>query len=194
MFHVKQFRKGVIKMWTQKEKNFVAEMVLELRAEMIANGFSVRPIAEIKYSNAIHCFGRCKRMPYGDCVITIAHIAIDSGIDNLKNTIIHELCHAVLEVDNRGHNYVWKQIAKRASEVFSTHITVRVSEEEQKTQVKQALLRESQYTVKCNCCGIESHYLRAGKVVKTIARYNKAKNNNHGYRCRKCGSNNLVVI
>lgn len=176
-------------MWTQKEKNFVAEMVLKLRTEMIANGFSVRPIAEIKYSNAIHCFGRCKRMPYGDCIITIAHIAMDSGIDNLKNTIIHELCHAVLEVDNRGHNYVWKQIAKRASKIFDTNITIYVSEEEQKAQIKQAQLKKSKYTIKCKDCGQEYKYMRETRTVKMIKR-----SKNHGCTCGRCKSSNLVVI
>lgn len=176
-------------MWTQKEKNFVAEMVLELRTEMIANGFSVRPIAEIKYSNAIHCFGRCKRMPYGDCVITIAHIAMDSGIDNLKNTIIHELCHAVLEVDNRGHNYVWKQIAKRASEVFNTHITVYVAEKEQKEQIAIQNNKKAKFTIKCKDCGQEYKYMRETRTVKMIKRFK-----NHGCTCGRCKSSNLVVI
>lgn len=176
-------------MWTKEEKVKVNELIRAYRSIMIQNGFNVRAVVEVKYSNAISTFGRCRRVSPTQCIITIAHIAMDSGADNLKNTIVHELCHAVIADHNVGHNYVWKTIAKQMSVLFNTRITVYVSEAEQKEQIAIQKKKRTKFIIKCKDCGQEYKYMRETRTVRMI-KYSK----NHGCTCGRCKSSNLVVI
>ena len=60
-----------------------------------------------EFDNAKKRFGCCR---YGSKRITLSvHLTELNGVENVKDTILHEIAHALCP--RQGHNYVWKRKA-----------------------------------------------------------------------------------
>ena len=170
-------------MWTQKEKTMVYEKIFAIRKIMIAHGFPVREIVNVKYSKAITTYGKCRKNKDNTVTITISEITIRDN--SLINTIVHELCHAIDVENNYQHNHIWKQLANDVGKLFNENI-VRCAE------ISKEYIEEKRnrcnYIIKCEHCGKEYYYMRKTKTIKTISQGNKRR-----YYCTKCGSHDLKV-
>jgi predicted SprT family Zn-dependent metalloprotease len=78
---------------------------------------------DLYFGHALQTAGLCSRYSnvYSKITISLTCASLEED-DAIKNTIIHELCHAYND-RNDGHGYYWKQIAKKASNYFGTKIT-----------------------------------------------------------------------
>lgn len=164
----------------------VKQLVVELRNKMIDKGYPVKPIRNIKINNSTTCFGFCLFLVdynYNKVDITISHMSIASGYDKLRNTIIHELCHACCPV-TENHGRVWQSYAERASIDFHTSIT---TTDKLNKSAEKWLAKQYKYTVTCDYCGHTYHYMRKTKFVK------QCLEGHTRYICAECNHNSFTV-
>lgn len=169
-------------MWEEQEKILCEKMLFHIRETMLLHGFKVRRIEKIKFITAVHIFGRCRKHDDNNATIYLSEVSLRDG--SIKNTIIHELCHAVMFPNNVGHNTVWQKIAKEAGKIFGENITTRAQNNE---KTREYQFNKYKYIIKCENCGRQYFYIRKSKAISAII------NNSKSYRC-KCGSHNLRVI
>ena len=170
-------------MWTQKEKERVYEKIFAIRKIMIEHGFPVRKIVNVKYSNSISTYGTCREHRDNTVTITISEITLRDN--SLINTIVHELCHAVDVPNNKNHNYIWKQLAQKAGQLFNEDICRCAKTTKEYVEIKNSRCK---YIIKCKHCGKEYHYIKASQAIKNISHGNSRK-----YHCTICGSYDLKV-
>lgn len=166
------------------DKKVLDKMVRGLAKEMRDLGYPVKPIHNVKLSKASTCFGKCTIYCYGYVDITITELGLLGSKEDLKNTIIHELCHACCDIgDHHGDN--WKYYARKASKDFHTNITItsEVVGKEQKSYLKSKI----KYRIQCDNCGAIDEYQRKTKFVQSVI------NNRHLYRCH-CGCISFHLI
>lgn len=164
----------------------VKQLVAELHNKMIDKGYPVKPIRNIKINNSTTCFGSCillAKYNYNKVDITISKMCIVSGYDKLRNTIIHELCHACCPV-NEHHGRVWQSYAEHASIDF--HTSINVTDKLNKSAEKW-LAKQYKYAVTCDYCGCTSYYMRKSKFVKHCLE------GNYQYICTECHHNRFTV-
>jgi predicted SprT family Zn-dependent metalloprotease len=97
-----------------------------------------------------------------------------SSVEDITNTIVHELCHAI-DYKFSKHGAHWKWIAKIAGQHFNTKITrcgARTEEENEERRKKAIAI------LVCNKCGKE--YLLFKKSNMYISQ-------GRGYSCGVCG-------
>jgi predicted SprT family Zn-dependent metalloprotease len=104
-----------------------------------------------KFDNARKRFGQCK-WGRGQYIISLSkHLTLLNGIDQIRDTILHEIAHA-LDVEDRGysnHDANWRQIALRIG-----------CNGERCYSSKEVVQPESKYTVKCTNCENEFKAMR----------------------------------
>ena len=104
-----------------------------------------------KFDNAKKRFGQCK-WGSGEYVISLSrHLTLLNGVDQVRDTILHEIAHA-LDVNDRGysnHDANWRQIALRIG-----------CNGERCYSSKEVVQPESKYTVKCTNCNNEFKAMR----------------------------------
>lgn len=101
------------------------------------------------------------------------------------DTVRHEYAHAAVWFlypgERHGHDAVWKAMCRV---VGCTPKSAAPADEE-----SAALRRQrAKYCVRCNACGAETYYLRAGKIVKLMQRRYR-----RDVCCGRCGSNDLSL-
>ena len=98
--------------------------------------------------------------------------------ESVRQTIMHEFCHWAVLIETgevHGHDAVFKAMCRKIGcEANRPQIKV------ERTVSDDKLFK---YTVRCDECGNEIHYNRAGKVVK----------NPEWYGCGKCGGDLEVI-
>ena len=165
-------------MWNAEEKLKVRTMVLHYADELRKKGFPVKPIVGVKFGKRVRTFGTCHHYRDNTCEITIDYICYCGGDTRLKQTIIHELCHACCEI-GEGHGRVWKSYAENANIIYKDiHITRCTNYNEAQKAYAKTLYK---YTAKCDKCGAIWHYMRKTQFVKDIE-----KNHAETWTC-KCG-------
>ena len=87
--------------------------------------------------------------------------------DGLVNTLLHELLHTCPGCMN--HGALWKKYAAQVKDYLGYDIKRTGSAEEE--GVVTMAEQSHNYIVKCEKCGKEFYYERAGKVVKYCYRY-----------------------
>ena len=101
------------------------------------------------------------------------------------DTVRHEYAHAAVWLlhpgERHGHDAVWKAVCRK---IGCTPKSCAPADE----QSEMARMQRARYKVRCVCCGAETYYLRAGKIVQMMERgYRRS------IRCGKCGSNDLEL-
>ena len=163
----------------------IEKTVRKYRAEMIQLGFNVRPILKVDVTRAARKMGLCYTLGDGGVKILINKYLIKVGGEELKETILHELCHAVYGCV--GHGAEWKRVAKKVGSCFNIDIQQYASAEKV-TACRQVGLAKPKFIV-CAECGKKYSYFRKGKTVKYI----EAGNKDGVYSCSHCGSSHLVL-
>lgn len=148
--------------------------------DMRSHGIPVRKIRKVRVNNSVNYYGSCKLYRNNDTIadITISNMTVACGKESLKNTIIHELVHASLPIDEH-HGKQFHELANKVSKIYDTKIEqygdrTKESEEFTKQQYK--------YKVTCKHCGYSWYYIRKTKFVKYP----------HLYKC-ECGSQEFTV-
>ena len=156
------------------------EIVEYYAKDMRSHGIPVRHIRKVRVNNSVNYYGSCKLFRNDNTIadITISNMTVACGKESLKNTIIHELVHASLPIDE-NHGKQFHELAKRVSKIYHTDIKqygdrTKETEEFKKQQYK--------YKVTCKHCGSTWYYIRKTKFVKYP----------HLYQCG-CGSNDFTV-
>lgn len=152
-------------MWKKSQKDYVRMLVLGYAKDMQARGFNVRKINEVKYSQSTKFYGQCVNYGNGCCDIKISMLALVSGDAKLRNTIIHELCHASAPLWSH-HDGTWQALARRASETYNTNIRKSTP---LNAEAKKYCKAKAKYVIRCDC-GREWVFQRKNKVIKAVER------------------------
>lgn len=163
----------------------IEERVIWYRHKMIQLGFNVRPIRMVGTTTTAKGMGWCYQYGDGTVKILINKYLIKVGGEGLKETILHELCHAVYGCVNHGAE--WKRVAKEVGTYFNIKIEQHASAEKIVACRKVGLARPK--FIVCAECGEKYSYFRKGKTVKYI----EAGNRDGIYSCSHCGSSHLVL-
>lgn len=166
-------------MWTQKDKIKVANMVYSLRDELYNYGFPVYEITEVKFITSPRTFGKCRRTSTYTAIIFISEVCLHGLENTLRDTILHELCHAM--PNTKGHDKQWKEYVSRVNAIYGTNIKRTVNKED---SIAARDYKESRYkyAVTCKKCGRTWGFYRKSNLVKQAM-----GENNYGYYCKCCG-------
>ena len=168
--------------WTKADKKKVKELVKYYIYDLRERGFDVRELEEIKFTHAVSVHGWC--MTYANnhkFTLGISCYRVADGEEALKETILHELCHAIAS-HGAGHGKEWRDIAKAVSDIYGVHIE-RCNPHSIK--VKEAT---SRFVVKCDNCGAVWGYMHRTKFVKAVM-----ENNTSTWKC-ECGSHHFSMV
>lgn len=104
--------------------------------------------------------------------------------DKVKNTIMHELIHSVHGCMNHGPSF--KYLASLVNNKFGYNITRTSYYQEYEEYINNT--KQYRYKVKCNSCGSEWLYQKAGNVIKNIQK------NPYSCTCPKCHKKTFTII
>lgn len=173
-------------MWTEKTKKLVKDLIISYRRELMDRGYFVLPIRHIRFSKAYSYYGLCETGDNDKTVdISISHICLIAGMEEVKSTILHELIHAM--PCTHGHDATWKQIAKEISKIYNIPITTGYGDKPSE-KVLQAERKASKYIVKCISCNHKWFYQRKTRTVQGIMK------NPRFCTCPYCHKNEFKVL
>ena len=168
--------------WTPEDKKRVQEMTMRYIKELTEQGFQIRQLKEIKFTHAVNTHGWCMTHANNNYfTLGISCYRFLDGWEAVKETILHELCHAIAS-HGAGHGKEWRDIAKTVGSIYGVHIercsshTIKVAE------------ATKRYVIKCNNCGATGHYMRRTKFVKAVM-----ENDTSTWKCR-CGSHHFSMV
>ena len=169
-------------MWSQENKNKVKRLVEKYISDLRSYGFDIRELEEIKFTHAMRVNGWCitHRDNY-KFTLGISCYRVADGWNAVKETILHELCHAIAS-HGAGHGKEWQDIAKAVGDIYDVNIercqphSIKVKEESKR------------YIVKCDKCGASWNYMRKTKFVKAVM-----ENHANTWRCG-CGSHHFSIV
>ena len=128
-----------------------------IRAKKLAEGLVKKHLGNaknswvFKFDNARKRFGMCQ-WGGGKYVVSLSkHLTLLNDEPQVRDTILHEIAHA-LDVEDRGysnHDANWRQIALSIG-----------CNGERCYSSKEVVQPQMKYTVKCNNCGNESKAMR----------------------------------
>ena len=157
------------------------EIVEYYARDMRSHGIPVRKIRKVRVNNSVNYYGCCKLFRSDNTItdITISNMTVACGKESLKNTIIHELCHASLPIDE-NHGKQFQELAKRVSKIYHTDIK---QYGDRTKETEEFIQSQYKYKVTCKHCGYSWYYIRKTKFVK----------HPHLYQCG-CGSQDFTVV
>ena len=164
----------------------VISLTYKLYQKMLEEGYPLKRLNGVKISRARSFFGKCtflQEFGFREVNITITKMAIVGGYDEVKNTILHELCHACCEIGD-GHGAKWKLYARKVSREFNTNITI---EREENEAERKYLDDTTKYRVVCDTCGYVYKYQNRTKFIRQVE-----LNGGKGYRCH-CGGKHFHI-
>lgn len=133
-------------------------------------------------TRAKHRWGQCKRVNGIYSISISASLLEDDAPEKaLKDTLFHELLHAVDGCFNHGEK--WQKLAEKVNKAYGYDIKRCTSQEEKGVQL--CADSDYHYIITCKKCNTTWRYMRNSKVVKAC-RTNTA-------RC-SCGGKNFLVI
>lgn len=159
--------------WAPEDKKRVQAMAMQYIKELKEHGFSIRKLKKIDYNISFRRNGYCRLYrdsPTFDIGISVYRVV--DGWEAVKETILHELCHAMASYDS-GHDEEWQGLAKKVGSIYGIKITYKAPH-----SIK-AFETAYKYVVKCDNCGAEWRFMRRTEFVKDVA--------NHHANNWKCG-------
>lgn len=140
------------------------EIVEYYATDMRSHGIPVRKIRKVRVNNSVNYFGCCRLFRKDDTVadITISNMTVACGKESLKNTIIHELVHASLPIDE-NHGEQFQELAKKVSKIYHTDIK---QYGDRTKETEEFVQSQYKYKVTCKQCGNTWYYIRKTKFVK----------------------------
>lgn len=159
--------------WTPEDKKRMQAMTMQYIKELKEQGFSIRKLEKIDFNNSFNTNGYCRTYrdsPTFDLGISVYRVV--DGWEAVKETILHELCHAMAPYDS-GHDEEWQKLAKEVGNLYGIKINHKAPH-----SIK-AYETAYKYVIKCDSCGATWRFMRRTKFVKAVA-------NNHATNW-KCG-------
>ena len=97
--------------------------------------------------------------------------------DKIKNTILHEMCHAL--PNGHNHGYEWQKYARVIGKASGQNISRLVENDEVISELK---IKRTKYIIECSDCGMKYTYARRPKFANRLESCN----------CSKCKSKRLI--
>lgn len=168
--------------WTSEDKKRVKEMTMQYIKELKEHGFYIRKLEKIDFNIRFNHHGYCKK--YRDSptfILGISAYRVLDGWDAVKETILHELCHAMAPYDS-GHGDEWQKLAKKVGSIYGIKISYKAPHSIKTYEIAY------RYVVKCDGCGATSRFIRRTRFVKAVA-------DNHAinWKC-SCGHQHFSLV
>ena len=167
------------------------KLVNECKNDIESLGIELGEIADISINRrAKSRYGRCRYIISENAYyIEIAEELLDDNVDDMstKNTIAHELLHAMKGCVGMNHKGNWITCANMMNDIYGYNIKRTTSRAEKGLKPKERRLPK--YIIRCQNCDSRWCYYKRTKMVKNIQ-----CGASWMYRCGKCGSNDLVVF
>jgi predicted SprT family Zn-dependent metalloprotease len=166
-------------------RKYAAECIAELESFDIDTS-SIPADLDWKVSRAKKRYGQCKSRNGVPFEINISSFMLDENVLkddlHLRNTIIHELLHAL--TPGAHHGGEWKRLANKVNikSGGKYHIARCSSDENMGIDMKEKPVK-IKYILRCTGCGIKQEYLKKSKVIQ----------HPEWYRCSKCKSDFEVI-
>ena len=151
-----------MKTWTWEEKQKVYSIVRQYIDELEGKGFVVRTLDKIEFTRSFRRHGYCVTYKNNNLfVLGISACRIADGWQAVRETILHELCHAIAPYGAR-HGKEWQAVADKVGRLYGIKI--------QQCNPHSIKNYESsyKYVVKCDKCGATWSYLRKTKFIKAV--------------------------
>lgn len=169
---------------TKEQKAYIKNLVYAYYHDLQKKGFEFFPLECVKFSKATTYLGRCTIYNNFSAKIDISEMAIVESELMLKSTILHELCHAML--NSYKHGLTWQQNAAKVSKLYN----IPIAEKVKKTAAhKQFIISQCKYEMKCPKCKHRWRFLRKNKIIKNLL----GEEHTMEYTCGFCGNKNLIV-
>ncbi len=165
----------------------LAKLFAECEADLAQVGFRPEKYRFSINTRAKKRWGCCRVVANGVYNIEISErlLADDVSDQATKNTIMHELIHAVEGC--LSHTGKWKQIAEAVNHRFPNYTVKRCTSAEEKGIAPATVVRRNgsscEYCIQCTKCGSRIIRERMSKAVQYPERY----------RCAKCGGDLVRV-
>lgn len=182
--------------WSAREKEHVRNLIQKYRQELVEiHHFEVAPVCEVRFGYATTEWGSCgfvdvvevrhsQYEKHNEVIITISRYTYLEGEEFLKNTILHELCHAIKQCRGECHGPNWKLYASKISALYDTDIQRADSADKTKALLKKTF----KWKVSCESCHATWYYRVATKFVVAVA-----KNHAEGWTCC-CGAKGQFML
>ena len=168
--------------WTPKDKKRVQEMTMQYIKELTEQGFHIRELKKIDFNSRFNAHGYCRLYRESPTfILGISSYRVMDGWEAVKETILHELCHAIASYDS-GHDEEWQGIANKVGSIYGVTITYNAPHSIKTYEIAY------RYVIKCDACGAQWSYMRKTKFVKAVM-----ENNTSIYRC-ECGSHHFSMV
>lgn len=167
-------------------------LVKECTKELQAIGLNVPTMTKYRVSTRMtRAMGNCKirsQRYTGAVVELVVSISCDLSPKTGKDTLIHEMLHAIASVEfspREGHGYNWQRLARMVNRAYGYNIQTYASEDkiEEVTPLRQAR-KSNAYMVTCNC-GFKQDITARHRIVRTQS--------TQGYKCPVCGNKHLTL-
>lgn len=167
--------------WKLEDKKRVQEMTMQFIKKLKEQGFHIRKLEKIDFNVRFNTHGYCRL--YRDSptfILGISAYRVLDGWEAVKETILHELCHAIASYDS-GHGEEWQEIAKKVGSIYGIKIV------DSAPHSIKAYETAYKYVIKCEC-GATWRFMRRTKFVKAVM-----ENNTSRWKC-ECGSHHFSMI
>ena len=168
--------------WTPEDKKRVTEMTMQYIKELKEQGFHIRELEKIDFNTRFYTHGYC--LCYRDSpmfILGISAYRVVDGWEAVKETILHELCHAMCPYDS-GHDEEWQGIAKEVGSIYGIKIAYKAPHSIKTYEIAY------KYVIKCDKCGATWGFMRKTAFVKAVM-----ENNTSTWRC-ECGSHHFSMV
>lgn len=168
--------------WTPEDKKRVQAMTMQYIKELKEQGFSIRKLEKIDFNTSFSRNGYCcvyRDSPTFDLGISVYRV-ID-GWEAVKETILHELCHAMASYDS-GHDEEWQELAKKVGNLYGIKIAHRAPHS---IKTYETAYR---YVIKCDNCGATWRFMRRTKFVKAVTAHHATN-----WKCG-CGHHHFSLV
>lgn len=168
--------------WTADKKELVYKLTRDYINVLQNNGVKIRTLRGIEFDRRVNRNGFCRLWRDNNMfVLGISIYRFADGMEAVKETILHELCHAIAPFGEK-HGETWQRIARLVGNIFHVKINARNAHTIEVAEMAY------KYHIKCDGCGAEWHYCRRTQFVKAVE-------NNHAvdWKCG-CGHKHFSLI
>ena len=148
-------------------KKYANECIAELESFGIDTS-KIPADLDWKVSRAKQRYGQCKSRNGKAYEINISSFMLDENVlkddIHLRDTIIHELLHALTPGDNHGPK--WKRLANEVNVKSGGKYNIQRCSSDEAMGIKRTDHVKIRHILKCKGCGREYRYQRKSKAVK----------------------------
>lgn len=157
-------------------KTDVRRLAAQCEIELKELGYDLPKVNYDLTYNSVQVMGLCRyNKTTEECTIKVSKFHYENNtIDEVRNTIMHELTHAI-DRNQHSHDHVWLKLAREVSLQTGTDIKMyaETTDGEYEASMKRAVAH-----VDCAQCGHRHFIYRRTKVYRREAT---------GYYCSTCG-------